>query len=108
MDEDFMKKYWKLSVICSKNLANSQFSFTPCPVSTRRIYDVVVSSQFRRSFVADTSKCYIHVTSQDDKPTTKLRRRSFVIDSSKLRTKFVIFDQSTTSQRRRSFFEIYS
>ena len=28
--EDFMKKYWKLPEICSKNFKNRKFSFTPC------------------------------------------------------------------------------
>ena len=33
--EDFMKKYWKLPEICSKNLENHKFSFTPVEERSR-------------------------------------------------------------------------
>ena len=69
----------------------------PNTTNLRRHYNVVDSSQFRRSDVTDTTKCYIHMTSQDDESTTNCDVaatlpfcRKFVAKTSLRRSSFVV------------------
>ena len=60
-------------------LLPTQWAHDESTTNLRRRRFVIVSSQFRRSDVADTLKCYIHMTSQDDESTTKLLRLSDIL-----------------------------